>query len=564
MIRLFFIFVCVPLFVLGDAARQIDCLRQIGDTERAVDLARHYLKESAGDPELEKELITSLACHKADGEAARLIRTYFERHKEDWDLAEKVAWSSLGKGSGAGSLATRVAVLVGAVATGDIQAVDLVLGALASKEMVLRGVALELSPKLRDKPIQLEVERLVKEEKVRSVRLAAIRAAALMHMEHLQPLMREIAANKRASTEERLAAVVAAAELMEDVEEQDLEFLATHSRAGMRMLACEAIALLDRSDRLDLLIPLLSDSRPDVRLSALSCVGLFCKEIPFERVEPLLKDPDVSVAITAAYVTLLMEPEKGRAAFAKHLKSKRPDEVRMAAAAIAHAGAKGAPLAQEAMRTHSDPYVRATLALGLLGQRISIDESLAHLYTFCMTESELWMWKPYGNGRFRALVPSTIGLSPRLPGAREAVDQMTRLEVLSILAIFEHPRAESAVKKFLCSRSWGVTGVAAITLLEEGEPEALDLIRGLLTDPDEKVRVQAALGLALWGGDPDAAKVLEQAYPSADRELKVQLLEALGKIGSRGSLPFLLGRLDEPFDTLRVLAASALIQCLNH
>ncbi|MGE3954643.1 MAG: HEAT repeat domain-containing protein [Parachlamydiales bacterium] len=553
-----------PLLVWGQS-RELDCLRQIGDTERAVELARYYLEKEPNDPEKERELIRSLAAHRVDGEAARLVRDYFSRYQEDWELAERVAWASLGKGGGSSSLATRVAALVGAVATNDIQAVDLLLTALKSKEATLRGVALELAPRLRDRPIQQEVERLVRTERVRSVRIAAIRSAALMQMEQLEPLMREIVADKRASTEERLAAVVAAAELMEDVSDGDLNFLATHPRAGMRMLACEAIALLDRRDRLDLLPPLLADSRPDVRLSALSCAALFWEEIPLERIEPLLKDPDSGVAITAAYVMTLKAPERGRGAFAKYLKSKRPDEARMAAAALAQAGTKGVPLAQEMLRTHSDPYVKATLALGLLGQRVSIQEALAHLYTFCMKEPELWMWKTYGNGRFRALAPSNLGLTPRLAGAREAVDQMARLEILSLLALFEHPRAEAAIKKFLKSSSWGVSGVAAMTLLEEGEPEeALEVVRGLLKDPDEKIRVQAALGLALWGGDPSAAGVLEGAYPAADRELKIQLLEALGKIGSRSSLPFLLERLDEPFDTLRVLAASALIQCLNH
>ncbi len=70
--------------------------------------------------------------------------------------------------------------------------------------------------------------------------------------------------------------------------------------------------------------------------------------------------------------------------------------------------------------------------------------------------------------------------------------------------------------------------------------------------------------LAIVGSDPSAVKILQEAYPRADREMKVHILEALAHIGDPSSIPFLLDILKEPFQVLRVVSASALIQCLYH
>jgi HEAT repeat protein len=113
-------------------------------------------------------------------------------------------------------------------------------------------------------------------------------------------------------------------------------------------------------------------------------------------------------------------------------------------------------------------------------------------------------------------------------------------------------------------QEWGITGAAALTLLQEGDESSLQLVQTLLTDPDEKVRVQAALILALFGKDPAALQVLMQSYAGAHKELKIHILEALGAVGDLSSASFLLDLLKEPFQMTRVVAASALIQCIYH
>ena len=111
---------------------------------------------------------------------------------------------------------------------------------------------------------------------------------------------------------------------------------------------------------------------------------------------------------------------------------------------------------------------------------------------------------------------------------------------------------------------WGVVTGASVLLISEGDGEALNLIRKLLDDENEVTRIQAALVIAFYGGDPKVAQILENAYTKVDWERKIQILEAIGFIGNRDSIPFLLEVMKEPFTLLRTIAASSVIQCLYH
>jgi HEAT repeat protein len=75
--------------------------------------------------------------------------------------------------------------------------------------------------------------------------------------------------------------------------------------------------------------------------------------------------------------------------------------------------------------------------------------------------------------------------------------------------------------------------------------------------------MQAAFILAMLGGDSTAIKVLQEVYPKVG-EIKLHILQAIGHFGDPASIPFLLKVLSEPFQVQRLVAASALIQCLYH
>jgi HEAT repeat protein len=98
----------------------------------------------------------------------------------------------------------------------------------------------------------------------------------------------------------------------------------------------------------------------------------------------------------------------------------------------------------------------------------------------------------------------------------------------------------------------------------EGDESAVEIVQQLLQDSQPRVRLQAALILSLWSRDESAIRTLEEGYLNSNWEQKARILEGIGRIGSIRSIPFLLNVLKEHSQTLRLIAALALIQCLNH
>lgn len=240
-----------------------------------------------------------------------------------------------------------------------------------------------------------------------------------------------------------------------------------------------------------------------------------------------------------------------------------PENRRLAASALAAVGSRGVELSVKMLGESKDPYVKANIALGLLGQRAKCQEAADFLVGFLAEEKRLWMMDKRLNPLFETLQPSQIRYNDQIPNYPEAHDQMTRLHLVSLLALVEDPRALSALKTFLQRKHWGITGVAAATLLHEGDDEALAMVKELVNDADANVRLQACLVLAMFGKDESVLRDLQGAYAGADHEKKLHILEALGRIGNRESYSFLVGVLNEPFPILRVAAAAALIQSVN-
>ena len=217
------------------------------------------------------------------------------------------------------------------------------------------------------------------------------------------------------------------------------------------------------------------------------------------------------------------------------------------------------------IRESDDLYVRVNLALGLIGLREETKLACDVLYKILSKErKELWMWDAHHNPLFRTLSPSHVSHIEHIPHFPVVVDQLVKLDLLSVLSVMRYPKALDVVKGFLKEQTWGVSGAAAATLMEEGGEECLTLVEALLNDPDQKIRLQAAFIMALLGGDSSAVKVLQEVYPHMDRETKLYILEAIGHVGDTSSIPFLLEILKEPFQVQRLVAASALIQCLYH
>lgn len=545
----------------------------VDDSRSAIREAQQFLSTYPESKTLRLALMKAL-CQA--GDEIEALETWNRLIVEDESLVhdrtalETLAWGVLNKGEGSNQLIIKVNSLLGASMTRDARAIPLILEALRGTNSMVRSIAVSLAAAYGDLPIQQEIARLLYEEKVWSVRLELIKAAGQLRMKETKERLIEIIGHPRTLAEEKMAAIISLVNMYESVEDKELASLVRSNRAGLRELACQIISHLNLNDKIEMLLPLLRDPNSSVRISALNTLALLgiekIEEKPLMQniqVRRLLNDHVPEVSITAAWLALLRDDGKGKELLEKMTLRGEEKYARLAAGAIAISGKKGVALAKKIVKKSTNPYVQVTLALGLIGQRENIDQACKILDQH-LGMSEKWMWDTAFNPLFRSLAPSRVPHSPQTPNYPKVVDQLTRIELLQVLCVMGYPQAQEAVKGFLETNSWGAVGAAAATLLQEGDDEALDTVRALLKDPQDKVRIQAALILALLGGDKGAVQVLKEAYPLANREIKLQILEALAKIGDPGTIEFLLERLNEPFQVLRVVAATAIIQCLYH
>jgi HEAT repeat protein len=485
-------------------------------------------------------------------------------------LYEMLAWGVLTKGETSSLMMIRLYSLLGSAFTQDARAIPVLIREMRSSNAFLRSIAVKISANYGDAPLQEEIARMLKEEKVWYVKLEVIQAAGRLRMTHVRHILKEIISNPKTLAEEKASSLIALISMYDEIEEKEFKALLHSDRAGLRELSCELVAHLEMKDNIGDIIPLLNDSSPSVRIACLNTIGLLGVKHHEGRpmmsyIQKRLYDPCPEVAITAAWLATVLNQKEGEAVLTSWIRQDVPEWKRLASAALAATGSHGKDLSLQLVKTEKDIFVQANLSLGLIGQRKEVDKASKILFSLLMEHGhDLWMWETSYNPLFKSLAPSRARHVEQIPRYPQVVDQHVKLDLLSVLSIIGHPKALDVVKEFLKDHTWGVTGSAASTLLEEGDDQSLEIVRKLLEDPDEKIRIQAALILAMVGSDVAAVKTLQEAYPLVDREMKMYIIEALGHIGDASSIPFLLTILEDPFQVLRVVAASALIQCIYH
>ena len=110
----------------------------------------------------------------------------------------------------------------------------------------------------------------------------------------------------------------------------------------------------------------------------------------------------------------------------------------------------------------------------------------------------------------------------------------------------------------------GVSFTAANLLIGIEGQRALEIIKDFLEDKDKELRLQAAIVLCMNGESDRALQTLEALFHQVDRNRQIGILQAIGSVGSKQSIGFLLTLLDEPYATIRLLASAAMIQCAYH
>lgn len=542
----------------------------INDSATACDEARLGLQQHPSNPELCEAYITALARAGREKEMMEAWKHYTTLNPDCYknrEILENIAWGIITQASNSSSPLIRIMASLGAFFGQDAKGVDILHKHLNDHSSYIRNVAVQLSCQMRDAKLCDAVMLLFRNEKDWEVRLGAIKAVGKMQITVAKPDLVTIVASPRSSAEEKSAAIQSLVFLLETANRQEIAQMASSDRAGLRLLACEVVEHCDLQQDLDLIYPLLYDNCSEVRAAALQVFGILrVQNIQNHHMadiaESLLNDPDPTVAITASWALTLNNPQSAQRSFERWLNHKTSDIRILASAALGACGKYGMPYILKVFRETSDPYVRMNLAIALIGLRISGPEACNALYIGLTTEKKRWMWQE--DKVFHALAPSNITYTSGGDQQPDAVDQMTRLDVLSLLAIMEDSKALPALTDFLEQKTWGISGLASALLLTEGDEASIDLVKSLLNHPTQKVRIQAALILALWGRDESSIAVLQQSYVGADRDLKERILESIGRVGSASSIPFLVDKMQEPFQVLRIIAACALLQCLYH
>lgn len=562
-------------FLLNAQATDQDVIKRvhahflIHDYTSAEKEAREGLHNYPYSQDLWRAYIKSLGQLGEDQEMLDAWNGYVEHYpeeKKNHELTETLAWSILKKAAKSPSPIIRIYAMVGSHFSQDARGVELLISQLRENNALIRAIAVQLSAQEQDDKLRDEIKRMFSTETSFAVRLEVIQAIGSMRIKALQPELVALLSKESTSAEEKAVAIQSLVILLDTANREEVARLAQCDRAGLRDLACQVVHFFRLERDLDLIIPLVNDHRPEVRESAMKAIAtLQVKEYrgqPItEIVEKRLNDLDPHVALMTAKVITLQDPLRGQEAFKKLLKHKNKDIRYQAAAAIASCGNYGLPLMHEAFNEASDPYIKMNLAIGMLGLRINTDAACQALYEGLAT-SEKWMWDE--ESAFKALVPSKAKHDELIPNYPEALNQMTRLEILNYLAVMKYPKAQEAIKTFLQERQWGVSGMASVVLLTEGDESAIDLVKHIMNDSDPKIRLQAALILSLWGQGEDAITALQEAYPSAERDMKEKILEGLGRVGSEQAKLFLVDRLNEQHQSLRIIAASSLLMSLYH
>ncbi len=568
--QLFIVFAVPFLFVAEETIQEEQILRHIHDHMIIKDYSCALREAEEGlclyqnSDKMKEAYAEALAKTGKNGEAI----LFLQQNMPSRALLETIAWSVLKEGRLSSQYAVRLSSLIGSALTNDAKAIEFLLSALDDSSAIVRSVAVQLSMHYGDCILQEKLAHVFEKEKVFWVRMEMLRAFGQMRVKKMASYLTEIAASDEKTFEEKALAIHSLVNIYDKAKSEEVLALTQSPKAGLRQFGCQLAAHFEVKGVKHQICQLLQDPRPDVRIAALNALGLYFRfELKKEDVFPLLEqslaDRMPSVAITAAWVAMILQHPKAEAFFQHWLLHPIEKNRRLAAAALAKSGSFGVVLAQKMLRRTEDPCVAANLALGLLGQRVEVKKCCEILFDFLRNKNGLWSWDEKEGTLFQVLSHSDLRHDELIPYYPEAEDAMVTLRLLSFLAIEEDDRALEGLKRFLSHKHWGMSALAAITLLQEGGVPEAQLVRKLLQDPDCNLRCQAALALAFLAKDRSALPILIEAYQKADYELKERILEALGQIGSEESLPFLFQILKEPFLQLRVIAASSLIQCLN-
>lgn len=541
----------------------------IGEKQAAISEMRLAHVANPTSREVREAYIKVLSQADEDMEALRLWKDsshLFPKLKDNFDLIETLAWSVLSKAQKSSQKNVKIASLYSSASSQNVKSVHFLENALSDPDAQLRMLAAKLSLNLRDTRLIDAMKRQLKREKVWYVRLELLRSLAALKQKEAEKSLEVILENSKATFEEKIIALEGLVSIYENLEDINISSFIQSKRAGHRLLATRLFLALNYTPDENQAKCLLNDHNPDVIISTLFTLSTLDYDFSKIRKEvfELKKSSNVYLKMTANWFAALKGDKPSIQELVACCYHQNSLERQLAAGFLSRLGPIAEAETLAVMKKTQDSYVKVNLAYGLIGLSENKKLLCKTIQSFLVECEEPIMWQSFFLHSFKLIMPSQVRHIPSVTNYPALIDSHTRLSLINILAIFRYDNFESSLKEYLKKNHLGATFYASKALLEEGTSEAISKIENLLEDPDIHISVQAALILAFHGQDERAFSVLQTAYPQVNKGLKSSILEALGQLGSKKNLDFLLDLLDDPFNVNRMLAASAIIQCVNH
>lgn len=515
-----------------------------------------YIRALANDGLL-KEALSHLPVIASDQD----VRQYFS-------VLESLGWNFLTHEEGISSV-SNIASLLGAYRTRDARCVHLLLKKLNSTNAYDRHLAVKLCMAYSDLPLQRKIQEMLDSEKNYFVKLMLIEAVGKMKIKSCEGKLREMISSNSKTFEERCVAIASLINLSDKPHAKEIEALKVSHKTSMRELCVRLITHFEMTEHLSVLIECLNDRHPTVRAKALLGLILLDEDRSVtkgvkRKILDLVQNDTIEVSEIAKVALLSVDQEKGLEAFSGSLLGNNQKKARFASRVIGYTGSVSNGLIQNVFRQSTDPIVKANLCLAMVGKELDDFSAAKYLSEFLKEYSEKIMMRSEYGPFFIGVDESVVRHIPYIPNYPNLVDSMTRLQLLAKLSILGVDGVQESMRAFLKNRMWGVSSSAAIMMLEDSKLEDIELLKDLLKDKDPIVRLQAALVLAFYGNDKTVSSVLEKAYAHVEWEKRIMILEAIGVIGHRGSIPFIIEKMKKESFILQKMAAASLLQCLYH
>ena len=540
---------------IGDIKGAIKCLKVASllykdDCEIKILLAKMYNKLG----QIENSVLLTTELMKDSP-------TNYQKH---FSLIEDLCWSVL-QNKARCEDHTYAGAMQAALGTNDIRSINMLISGLHSPNFFVRYVAIKLAYRIPDYAVQENLIRRLQKEKVGLLRQEICSALRYANLTEAREALEKVLANTALSSQERGYACHSLCHLYPVLDSHALNSLIEHKRPDFRILGIHLLKKKKVEKASTYLQALLQDPVLAVRQSATQALLEHSSlDASIDKSLRTLSETDhPSIAINTALILTKTQRQKSQKSLMALLSHKNQEISSSAAYFLAKLITENQENIESIFHQIQDSFVRANFAIALFekGNRMSL--VVQEIENLCLEKSLLQKRKIH----FSPCAIFEKSSAPYLPHVHDypkLEDIGARFSLLSMLCVANSKKAHALMKSFLKERMWGVSASFSFLFIQEWGQEKIDLIQKLAKDEDPVVSMQASLVLAFLKQDSFAFTQLTKHYKDCSYPLKLTILEALGRLGDKKAIPFLLQRLQEPFETTSIVAASSIIQCLYH